>query len=140
MAEMRGSLLEVTAARFKALAHPARLRILAMLAPGELCVCQVTAVLGLAYSTVSAHLAELRGAGLIEERKDGRWVYYRLAAGGAEAVAMAISGIDGDPLIGVDRGNLERACCVPPAVLCDAGLDLDRATGTCRATPKEHAS
>jgi DNA-binding transcriptional ArsR family regulator len=50
-----------------------------MLRPGELCVCQIAAVLGLAVSTVSAHLAELRRAGLLVERKDGRWVSYRTA-------------------------------------------------------------
>ncbi len=48
--------------RYKALGHPVRLRILAMLRDGGLCVCQITAVLGLASSTVSAHLAELRRA------------------------------------------------------------------------------
>ncbi len=50
-----------------------------MLRAGELCACQIVAVLRLAPSTVSAHLAELRRAGLVTERKDGRWVYYSLA-------------------------------------------------------------
>jgi len=63
----------------KALGHPARLRIVAMLRSGELCACQITAVLQLAPSTVSSHLAELRRAGLLTERKDGRWIHYRLA-------------------------------------------------------------
>jgi len=47
----------------KGLAHPARLRMLAMLAGGELCVCQMTAVLELAASTVSQHLAVLERGG-----------------------------------------------------------------------------
>jgi len=62
----------------KTLGHPARLRILALLRGGELCVCQINAVIGLAASTVSEHLTELRRAGLLAERKDGRWVYYEL--------------------------------------------------------------
>jgi DNA-binding transcriptional ArsR family regulator len=62
----------------KTLGHPARLRILALLRGGELCVCQINAVVGLAASTVSEHLTELRRAGLLEERKDGRWVHYAL--------------------------------------------------------------
>lgn len=62
----------------KALGHPARLRILALLRDGELCVCQINAVIGLAPSTVSEHLTELRRTGLLEERKEGRWVHYRL--------------------------------------------------------------
>src|SRR5512136_1363283 len=63
---------------YKALAHPARLRILAMLRGGDLCVCQLTAVLGLAASTVSSHLSDLRRAGLVAERRDGKWVHYHL--------------------------------------------------------------
>lgn len=62
----------------KALAHPARLRILALLREGQLCVCQITAILGIPTSTASEHLTELRRAGLLAERKDGRWVYYAL--------------------------------------------------------------
>ena len=63
----------------KALAHPVRLRILAMLRRGPLCVCQMTAVLQLAASTVSAHLSDLRRSDLVLERKAGKWVEYRLA-------------------------------------------------------------
>ena len=62
----------------KTLGHPARLRILALLRGGEMCVCQINSVIGLAASTVSEHLTELRRAGLLAERKDGRWVYYEL--------------------------------------------------------------
>ncbi len=63
----------------KCLAHPARLRILALLRDGELCVCQITEVLRIPTSTASEHLTELRRAGLLAERKEGRWVYYGLA-------------------------------------------------------------
>jgi arsenate reductase/ArsR family transcriptional regulator len=75
--------LDQATAVARALAHPARLRIVAMLRSGELCVCQVTAVLGLAPSTVSAHLKELKNAGVVTERRDGRWVYLALAQDGA---------------------------------------------------------
>ncbi len=64
----------------KALGHPARLRILAMLRGGPLCVCQITAVLELAASTVSAHLLDLRRGGLVTEDKQGKWVHYALTA------------------------------------------------------------
>src|SRR5512138_2780597 len=63
----------------KAIGHPIRLRLLAALRSGPLCVCQMTVVVGLAASTVSEHLSELRKAGLITDRKDGRWVEYRLS-------------------------------------------------------------
>jgi ArsR family transcriptional regulator, arsenate/arsenite/antimonite-responsive transcriptional repressor len=63
----------------KAIGHPVRLRLLAMLRGGPLCVCQMTVVVKLAASTVSEHLSELRKAGLVTERKEGRWVEYRLS-------------------------------------------------------------
>ncbi len=63
----------------KALANPARIRILAALERGECCVCQLTAILDLAPSTVSAHLSELRRAGFLLDRKDGKIVFYRLS-------------------------------------------------------------
>lgn len=63
---------------FKAAAEATRARILKMLEPGELCVCQVMAVLGLSSSTVSKHLSILKMAGLVKDRRDGRWVYYSL--------------------------------------------------------------
>ncbi len=65
-----------------ALSDPTRLRLLAALRGGELCACQLTDLVGLAPSTVSKHLALLRDAGLVESRKDGRWVHYRLATNG----------------------------------------------------------
>ena len=63
----------------KAAADPNRARILKMLERGEMCVCQIVATLELSQSTVSKHLALLRAAGLVEERKEGRWVHLRLA-------------------------------------------------------------
>src|SRR5512138_3458423 len=63
----------------KAIGHPVRLRLLAALRGGPLCVCQMTVVVKLAASTVSEHLSELRKAGLISDRKEGRWVEYRLS-------------------------------------------------------------
>src|SRR5580693_6744536 len=62
----------------KALSDPGRVRILLALEPGELCVCQITEMFGLAPSTMSKHLALLHQAGLVKSRKEDRWVYYRL--------------------------------------------------------------
>ena len=88
----------------KALAHPVRVRILAMLRGGELCVCQLNAVIGLAPSTISAHLGELKDAGLIGERKEGRWVHYRLVAAEVrkDALAALWPALAADPLIADD--------------------------------------
>ena len=65
----------------KALSDENRVRALMILTDGELCVCQIIEMLGLAPSTVSKHMSILRLAGLVETRKDGRWIYYRLADG-----------------------------------------------------------
>lgn len=62
----------------KALSDENRVRALMMLTGGELCVCQIIEMLGLAPSTVSKHMSILRQAGLVETRKEGRWIYYRL--------------------------------------------------------------
>ena len=63
---------------FKALADKSRLRIVKMLQQKDLCVCEITAVLGLATSTVSNHLSILKNAGIIGDMKDGKWVEHHL--------------------------------------------------------------
>ena len=62
----------------KALSDENRVRTLMALGGGELCGCQIIELLGLAPSTVSKHMAVLHQAGLVESRKEGRWIYYRL--------------------------------------------------------------
>jgi ArsR family transcriptional regulator, arsenate/arsenite/antimonite-responsive transcriptional repressor len=64
---------------FKALSDETRLRIVALLAHGELCVCHLEGALALSQPKVSRHLATLRAAGLVEDRRDGSFVHYRLA-------------------------------------------------------------
>ncbi len=64
---------------FKALGDEVRVRMVALLAHGELCVCHLEAALGLAQSNASRHLAILRAAGIVERRRHRSWVYYRLA-------------------------------------------------------------
>jgi ArsR family transcriptional regulator, arsenate/arsenite/antimonite-responsive transcriptional repressor len=64
---------------FKALADTTRLRILGLLLAGEVCVCDIHDSLALPQPKVSRHLAYLRRAGLVDARKEGLWVHYRLA-------------------------------------------------------------
>jgi ArsR family transcriptional regulator len=63
---------------FKSLADETRLRILALLIEGELCVCEIMAALALPQSTISRHLAYLRKSGWVSDRRQGVWMYYRL--------------------------------------------------------------
>ena len=123
----RGGLARGTAT-FKALGHPARLRILAMLREGGLCVCQVTAVLELAASTVSAHLAELKRAGLVLERKDGRWVVYSLSAEAATTALLADiwALLRDDPQVAADARLLRGLRRIPVETLCRVDLDVTR--------------
>jgi ArsR family transcriptional regulator len=64
---------------YKALADATRLRILALLVEGEVCVCEIHDTLRLPQPTVSRHLAYLRRTGLVEARRDATWMHYRLA-------------------------------------------------------------
>ena len=73
--------IEVEAEIFKAMADPCRLKILMLLREGELCVCEIMIGLDRPQSSTSHHLSILRDAGLITERKDGRWSRYRLSEG-----------------------------------------------------------
>jgi len=63
---------------FKALGDEVRLKILALLGNGELCVCDIMEVLGLPQSTVSRHLAYLKHSLWVVGRRNGKWMYYRL--------------------------------------------------------------
>lgn len=76
----------------KALNDGTRLRALRALGSGELCLCQLIAVLDLAPSTVSKHMALLDRAGLVTRRKEGRWQYFRLAR--SEASPLARKALD----------------------------------------------
>jgi ArsR family transcriptional regulator, arsenate/arsenite/antimonite-responsive transcriptional repressor len=112
----------------KAIGHPARLRILAMLSGRTLCVCQMTSVLELASSTVSGHLTELRRSGLVSEDKQGKLVFYRLDERSpfADLVADILTLADLDETVAQDRSLIDRVRAVPIEVLTRAGLRLDR--------------
>ncbi len=80
----------------KALADPARLRIVSMIAAhedGEACVCDLTDPLGLSQPTVSHHLKVLTAAGFLTRSKRGTWAYYRIAPGSLDAVSSFISAV-----------------------------------------------
>ncbi len=63
---------------FKALGHPARLKMVDALGAGELCVCHLVEIAGTGWPTVSRHLSVLKEAGVVESEKRGKQVYYRL--------------------------------------------------------------
>ena len=84
---------ELLAARFKALADPARVAILNRLAgAGEVCVCNFVDALDIGQPTVSHHLKVLRDAGLVESTRRGTWAYYRIVPGSVDALREALGG------------------------------------------------
>jgi DNA-binding transcriptional ArsR family regulator len=70
--------------RWKALSDETRLRILKLLEKGELCVCHIMAVLDMGQSRISRHMGILKQAGLVDDRRTGKWVFYRLAEGAVD--------------------------------------------------------
>lgn len=108
----------------KAVSDETRARIVMFLRRGELCVCQIVDVLGLAPSTVSKHMAILTQAGLVDFRKDGRWRYYRLAGHDAplpvrNALAWVHATLDGSPVVREDAKRLKLALKKDVKTLCE---------------------
>jgi ArsR family transcriptional regulator len=98
-------------ALFAALTHPLRLRAVVLLADeDELCVCELTHVLDAAQPTVSRHLAQLRETGMVQDRRQGLWVYYRLHPQlpdwAAAVIRETAAGLGGDTPFAADRESL----------------------------------
>jgi DNA-binding transcriptional ArsR family regulator len=96
----------------KALGDETRARIMRLVLEKELCVCQVIETMRLAPSTVSKHLTILRNAGLVESRKCGRWIHYRVARPSVRtpvgaALALLADGLKNDPKSKADRKRLK---------------------------------
>ena len=107
----------------KALADENRIRALLALRKGELCVCQITELFGLAPSTVSKHLSILFQAGLVESRKDGRWIYYKLPGRNApvvvrEALDWIKKALADNAHVLEDNKQLKKILKQDPAELC----------------------
>lgn len=120
---MNGEAMRATLRITKALADIQRVRVLMLLQPGELCVCQIVEVLGLAPSTVSKHLSILSAAGLVDSRKEGRWMYYRLPDGAAGAFVRPVlkwlnDTLKNDGTIEQDAKKLKKVVACNPESLC----------------------
>lgn len=111
----------------KALSDGNRLRtVMALREMVELCVCQITEMLGLAPATVSRHMSILRHAGLVESRKNGRWVYFRISGTAkAEPIATIMDwlgeSLDRAAEIKADRKYLRKIAKCGAAEYCTTG-------------------
>jgi ArsR family transcriptional regulator len=96
------------------LADPTRLRLLRLLRQQELCVCELVDTLRMPQYKISRHLRSLRAVGLVEARRDGRWMHYRLGRRGAQArlaqdlLAVLCGHLDKTPLGQRDDSSLRR--------------------------------
>lgn len=107
----------------RALSDINRLRALWALEGRELCVCQIVELLELAPSTVSKHMSVLHQAHLVESRKDGRWVYYRLAGKDApedarDALEWVLKHVSGTHQAEQDAERLKEILKMDPEELC----------------------
>ena len=99
---------------FRALGDETRLRIVALLSHGELCVCHLENALDLSQPNVSRQLGILRMAGVVDARRDGTWVYYRLAQQEHEAVQTVLATLTktfgAERAIRADHTKLRKSC------------------------------
>ncbi len=119
----RDELVEIA----KALSDPSRVRVLAALRDGELCLCHLIGLLELAPSTVSKHVDQLRQAGLVEMERRGKWRYFRLARREASpaarwALGWVLDTLRDDPGVREDTRRLAHL----------RGLDLEEVTACYR--------
>ena len=102
---------------FAALAARTRLRLINLMGADELCVCFFVEVLKTNQPKISRHLAYLRRAGLVSDRKDGKWVHYGLAEpsepNAARILREVLAWLKDDPEMRRDRERLVKVCCAP---------------------------
>lgn len=111
----------------KAMSDETRVRILMALKGQELCACQITELFGLAQSTMSKHLFLLKQGGLVDSRKEGRWIYYSLPGKAApalirKALLWAHKSLATNPKVSEDAQRLKKILCIDPAVICQRQL------------------
>ena len=105
--------VRLLARAFRALGDETRLRMIALLGHGELCVCHVEQALDLTQSNASRHLSILRAAGLVEVERRGGWAYYRLAPdtdGTIATVLAAVAERFGKAKVRAEHAAIRRAC------------------------------
>lgn len=99
---------------FRALGDETRVRIVALLAHGELCVCHIETALELSQPNVSRHLGILRMSGIVDARREGTWVYYKLAEQEHESVrevlATLMKAFGSERAIRADHAKLRKSC------------------------------
>jgi ArsR family transcriptional regulator len=102
---------------FQALGDKTRLRLLNLMGDREICVCYFVEILEQGQPKISRHLAYLRRAGIVEARREGKWMHYRIVmppnTGAAQLLRQTLEWLKEDKLMQADKARLSKACCSP---------------------------
>jgi ArsR family transcriptional regulator len=102
---------------FQALGDQTRLRLLNLMGDQEICVCYFVEILGGPQPKISRHLAYLRSAGIVEARRDGKWMHYSVVMpdheGAAQVLRQTMEWLKEEKAMKADRARLVKACCSP---------------------------
>jgi ArsR family transcriptional regulator, arsenate/arsenite/antimonite-responsive transcriptional repressor len=102
---------------FQALGDNTRLRLLNLMGDQEICVCYFVEILEQPQPKISRHLAYLRRAGIVEARRDGKWMHYRIVMppniGACQVLRQTLSWLKEERSMQADRARLSKACCSP---------------------------
>ena len=113
---------------FQALGDTTRLRLLNLMGEQEICVCYFVEILGQPQPKISRHLAYLRSAGIVEARREGKWMHYRVLtpahAGAAQILLQTLRWLSEDRAMQADRTRLAKACCTPTKFVALQGAPL----------------
>lgn len=114
---------------YMALADKTRLRLLNLMRKNEVCVCFFTEVLGDSQPKISRHLAYLRNAGIVEPRRDGKWMHYRIRwpddAGARAVLESALDWLGSRDDMQIDLDKYEKVCCTPELLVQIARTPMD---------------
>jgi ArsR family transcriptional regulator, arsenate/arsenite/antimonite-responsive transcriptional repressor len=102
---------------FQALGDNTRLRLLNLMGDQEICVCYFVEILGQGQPKISRHLAYLRSAGIVQARREGKWMHYRIvmppSIGATQVLRQTLAMLAEDRAMQADKARLSKACCSP---------------------------
>jgi len=123
---------------FAALSDPTRLRLLNLMNGREVCVCYFVEILGQSQPKISRHLAYLRKAGIVEARREGKWMHYRIVSprhtGAAKVLSEVLAVLRGEKAMQAELFRFHKACCAPTrsTALDGAPVPIQIAADGCR--------
>jgi ArsR family transcriptional regulator, arsenate/arsenite/antimonite-responsive transcriptional repressor len=102
---------------FQALGDKTRLRLLNLMGDKEICVCYFVEILDQPQPKISRHLAYLRSAGIVDARREGKWMHYKIVIpthpGAAQVLQQTLAALGQEKAMQADRARLTKACCSP---------------------------